>query len=219
MVRPLKISKKNVKALVQSSDWHLDADMTARASAVVPGNVIYSCLDGRVLKVLVDEVGQLFNNKEDWATDMAEIEAIAAAPSMSHVLDGKLPHKQGLAEASGELAQRLYGQLNLNSTLLDGSLESLKNVDRAIKKVDQSECLSPQIFEPLLAYIGEVVKSIDPTTHWEMRKLDNPPGEETWEPWLVVSQQKFPIFIWLYDELYEHRKASTHSLALRFSAY
>jgi hypothetical protein len=219
MNRPSGVSRKKVLSLIQLSDWHLDTGMTARASSTVEGTAIYRCLDGKVLKVLSDGIGHLYNSEEAWLTDWLWVESIAAGPSMSHVLDGKLPHKGDFGIVSHELAQQLPLLLKIDSAQLDNSIDSLKAIDSVIKKVGLSESFSAQLFEPLLAYIGEVAKSAAPDTHWEMRKLENAPNEETWEPWLVVSQEAFPVFIWLYDELYEARRPSIEGLVTKLLAF
>ncbi|MGB2923755.1 MAG: hypothetical protein WBB82_00465 [Limnothrix sp.] len=215
IMKSSKISKKKAKVLIQSSEWLFDAILTKKLPPNTFTEAVYKGSNNEVLAMLEDGTGFLYQNEQDWLAFISAIEALISNSSrVSHILEGKLPHSQQFGEVSSELAKTLYLQLNLAAIQLDNSVESLRTVDHAIQKIGQSHCLSPHVFEPLLAYLGEVVKKQEQIVHWEMQASISPDEKEIWEPWLVVHQKRTPIFIGLYDELYESRKASTYRLVI-----
>lgn len=215
MVRPQKVSKKKVKVLITSSEWNLDVEATNRLPSDIFVHSIYVGPNDNVLQVLEDGIGFLYQTRNDWTASMAEIEALASTPSTTHVLKGRLPHGQRFSEVASELSESLHLQLDLEASQLDSSMDSLRSVDQAIQQIGPSECLSPRLFEPLLAYLGEIVRRRNQDVHWRMVSSTDLDGEDIWEPWLVVSQREIPIFIWLYDELYEQEQTSIYSLLSR----
>lgn len=215
-VRPLRLSRKKVTTLLQSSDCTLDTQLTSQVPPNVSINEVHTCLDGSVIEVLNSGFGHLYSTRQDWLIALSELKAMVEQSEPIHILSDRLPHGQQFADVCVEVAVQLHSYLNIDARLLDKTLESLSELDRVVQKKDRSECLSPPIFESLLAYIGEVIKNIKKDVYWEMRKLDSNNSEGIWEPFLIVSNQSYPIFIDLYDELYEARKVSIRSLVESF---
>ncbi|MDZ4765473.1 MAG: hypothetical protein SGI73_13050 [Chloroflexota bacterium] len=79
------------------------------------------------------------------------------------------------------LIEQLPDVLPVPKDALDFSLDSLKHFDHAIRKVGITNCYSPIIIPPMIAYGGEVLRR---ATHseWEMRQPRDFPN--VWEPWL-----------------------------------
>lgn len=214
-VRPRRLSKKKVTILLQSSDCTLDTRLTNQVPPNVFISEVHTCSDGSVVEVLNDGFGNRYSTHQDWLISLSKLKALVEQSEPFHILKGRLPHGQQFADACVEIAMRLHNYFDVDPEILNNSLESLSELDRAVQKKDKSECLSPPVFESLLAYIGEVIKNVKKDAYWEMRKLHNN-SEDIWEPFLVISNQGHPIFIDLYDELYEAKKVSTRSLAESF---
>ncbi|MCY7274519.1 MAG: hypothetical protein LH702_12485 [Phormidesmis sp. CAN_BIN44] len=124
----------------------------------------------------------------------------------------------------------LAAQLDIPIQQLDKSGNSLKVVDKAIHRKGQSKCLEAEIFAPLVAYVGEVLRQRI-NGRWEMLRAEDPReiilhkvgdyweeervGEypEVWEPWIVDERgQSHQVFSIIYDELTEAPRCRIHAV-------
>ncbi len=117
-----------------------------------------------------------------------------------HVLYKLLPQGKNFINEVPKLIDDLAVKLSISPEKLDGSEASLGKVEWAVKRLGKRNCLEPEIFPGLLAYIGEVNRQLT-EAEWEMR-LSN--DGETWEPWLLTSRGRYyEFFIELYKQLYD----------------
>ena len=202
------LSAKRVKGLVQASDWFLDSDLMTRLPADIYVNAIYSRPDGHTLVVLKDGAGRLYNSQEDWLSHLASLEHLQHQEAV-HILQERLPQGQDFVRSIPSLVEQLSRKLHMPIERLDKSRVSLELVDQVIRQKERDECLSPEVFPPLVAYVGEVVRS-STNLDWEMRLASN---GATWEPWLVSPNQSFSIASMIYDELSEEPNYSVSSVA------
>ncbi len=209
--RARALSAKQAQKLIQSSGWSIDNDLNARVpESIYYVAAVYSHLDGQVLVVLNDGVGRLYNSREDWLSLLASVEETIRNPRRPvHFLDGRLPQGRDFARIAPSLVEQLARELDIPLEQLDGSRASLELVDQMIHQKEPDESLASEIFAPLVAYIGEVVKS-STDLEWEMRLGSD---ETTWEPWLVSSSRSFPIASMVYNELYEEPDYSISAIA------
>ena len=216
-VRPRRLSQKKVRTLLQSPNCTFNTQLTNQVPPNVFISEIHTCSDGSVVEVLDDGFANLYSTRQDWLTSLSEIKALVEQSEPIHILNGRLPHGQQFADVCAEIAMQLHSYFNIDSKLLNNSLESLSELDRVVQEKDKFECLSPPIFESLLAYVGEVIKNTKKDVYWEMRRVhSNNNSEDIWEPFLVISNQSHPMYISLYDELYERKKVSIKSLVESF---
>jgi hypothetical protein len=202
------LSAKQVQELIQSSEWSINNALTTRLPADIYINAIYSHPDGRTLTVLKDGAGRLYNSHEDWLSHLASLEHLQHQEPV-HILQGRLPQGQDFARIAPSLVEQLARELHIPVEQLNRSRASLESVDQAIHQKERYECLLPEVFAPLVAYLGEVVKS-GTDLDWEMRL---PSNGTTWEPWLVSSNRSFPIASMVYDELSEEPDYSVSAIA------
>ena len=100
-----------------------------------------------------------------------------------NIFRGRLPHGKNFPQAIPQLIQQLAAVMTVPLTELDYSFQSLRMIDRfAFKQLGRYQCLEPYVFEPLVAYCGEIVRQRS-GGRWEMRLAANEP---TWEPWIVA---------------------------------
>jgi hypothetical protein len=57
-----------------------------------------------------------------------------------------------------------------------------RSLDRAVRRLGQQRVLTPDIFRPLLAYVGDVIRRVI-GGRWEMRREKKRTG---WEPWITA---------------------------------
>lgn len=202
----LLLSSK-VKELINSSEWTLDHNSTEKIPRGVFTKSVYKNIEGKALIVLEDGAGRIYDSSAAW---FSFIEEVLQHKLPSHFLDGRLPKGQSFASSASELAKELAAQLNIAQEELDQSKISLEKIDRAIKQKGQQECLEAEVFEPLVAYVGEVVKCNLPEARWEMRIADD---GNTWEPWIITPSKECPIASVLFDELSEEPDCSITAVA------
>jgi hypothetical protein len=63
----------------------------------------------------------------------------------------------GFINAAPRLAKELPERLGIDPSRLDGTPGSMKWVDEAVSSLGGKHCFEPDIFLPLMAYVGEVV--------------------------------------------------------------
>jgi hypothetical protein len=202
------LSAKQVQKLIQSPDWSINNDLTAAIPEDIYTEVIYSNPDGEVLAVLKDGVGRLYDSHEDWLLHLESLEQLRHQEPV-HIVDERLPQGRDFARIAPSLVEQLARELGIPLEQLDKSRSSLELVDRAICQKERDECLAAEIFAPLVAYLGEVIKN-STELQWEMRLASN---GTTWEPWLVSRDRSFSIVSMVYDELSEEPDCSISAIA------
>ena len=225
---------RSLQALLRESGWSLDSDLTAQISENIYTRAIYKSSDGRVLQILEDGAGNVYESIEAWLSLLQSLESLRNQPPV-HLLQGRLPQGRNSINQVPELIDGLAVKLDISLQQLDKSEKSLQAVDRAVKRKGQDECLEAEIFAPLVAYVGEVIRQ-ETNGRWEMRaaedsdsreiimqKVDNHweevrvgeirAGEnpEVWEPWIIDEQgRSYSAFTVIYDELYESPQCRIH---------
>lgn len=100
-----------------------------------------------------------------------------------NIFHGRLPSEERFPEMISELIQQLAKLMDVSPEELDFSFQSLEKIDRfAFFQYGQFRCLEPYVFEPLVAYCGEIVRR-KTGGRWEMKRTP----EGVVEPWIVTS--------------------------------
>jgi hypothetical protein len=189
------ISAAAVRELLQS-EHRVDEALSRRLRTPV-----YVFADGSALLMLVSRNGRgrLYASYSDFLAMNEEAER-QMKEGPKHLLEGRLQHGQHFLERVPGLVGSLPQILRLDPTLLDGTESSLDAVDEATRRIGAKRALTAAVFEPLVAYIGEVMRRTS-GGHWEMRLASD---GRTWEPWIVDAQgRSHPPFM-VFDEFYEH---------------
>ncbi len=205
---PRRVNSKRIQSLLKSSQWKLDSELTAQIPANIYTSAIYKNSDGNILQVLSDDSGNLYESTVDWLSLLEEVEALRHQEP-THVLCERLPQGQDFINQVPELVHDLATKLGISPQQLDKSGRSLEIVDRAIRCKGRRKCLEPEIFAPLVAYVGEVLQQ-RVGGHWEMRATENP---DVWEPWVIDAQGRgHQPYIIVYDELDESPTCSLYGV-------
>jgi hypothetical protein len=116
----------------------------------------------------------------------------------SHVLSGIWLHGNEFVENVPELLDNLPSRLGLTRDDLDLSIQSLAKVDMRLQSLGPDACLAPELFDPLVAYLGEVIRKHLGGT-W---RLEFQPDYDIYEPWIVAaSGERHTPFMILYEAL------------------
>lgn len=202
-----RVSSKRVKSFLKGSQWKLDLELTAQIPANIYTSAIYKNSDGNILQVSKDGSGNLHESTEDWLSLLEEVEALRHEEPI-HVLHERLPQGQDFINQVPQLIHDLATKLGISPQQLDKSGSSLEIVDRAIRRKGRTKCLEPEIFAPLVAYVGEVIQQ-RVGGHWEMRATET----DVWEPWVIDAQGAgHQPYIIVYDELAESPTCSLYAV-------
>jgi hypothetical protein len=197
-----RLSKKQVKKILEEFQWTKDQELSQK--------LYYNIFDVYVLengKVLIVDT-QTGTGREHDSKDELENRYNSLAQKAEqqkgneHILAENFPYQENFIAAIPTLVDQLAERLSIPRKTLDNSLASLRNVDKAIKKIGQLECLKEDIFPSLIAYVGEVIKQRT-EGHWQMRSVSLR-NITVWEPLVIGKDRKeyLPFYI-IYDQLYE----------------
>lgn len=206
MILWTKLSIKQTQNLLKEPGWLLDTELTDKVSSY--GDVIYQNYDGRILVNLGLDGGNLFKSRADCIKHIEELQQAIEKAKIESSLSYRIPQGQYFIEQIPQLVEQLAVQLKISLSELDNSAESLNKVDLAIKRIGRSKCLQPDIFAPLVAYVGEVIRQAT-GGKWRLRFSDD---EKAWEPWIVdFYGSVHPPFIIILKELLDKSSYSIYN--------
>jgi hypothetical protein len=193
------VSANEAQRILQKTKHALDPELSRQTLSQA-----FDLADGGVLLLFDEGNGRLYESKSELQAMMAEGERRAARGPESLCHD--FPQGQAFAEQIPQLVRQLAKELKLDPAQLDGSEKSLDKVDKALWRMDTERALSTEVFAPLTAYVGEVLRKAT-QGRWEMRRATD--ADKTWEPWIVdPSGRSCPPFL-IYKEIMENEKSAS----------
>jgi hypothetical protein len=175
-----------------------------------PDEEIVRLHDGRVLWIS-------YGSANIYASADAYFQLLALVKQVSrrkpgHSLGTSFPRGQGFIEAVPRLVQELPIKLGLSAQTLNGSVDSLERIDKAVRRFGGQACLDdPEILAPIVAYVGEVMRGVI-GGRWEIHRVDLPDVEEScqWQAVIVgANGREYPTFV-IFKELLE--RGSIHAV-------
>jgi hypothetical protein len=147
------VNKSEVKALLSEENWTPDPDFTGIGCAG------YVSERGELLLIYSSGSGALYASRKE-VVEKWEENKRRGSPNSHHVLEGLLPQGPHFIEAVPSLIDELAQHLKLPRESLDGSYDSLRLVDAALKKVRPRKRIleTPNFFAGIVAYTGEVLR-------------------------------------------------------------
>jgi hypothetical protein len=115
--------------------------------------------DGRVLLYMEGDKGVLYPSREALANLMQEAEAEAAQGPFDPAKE-LLPPRDEFIRDVDKHAKGLGKVLHIPDEALDRSVESLDLVDKAVGRMRIAKRMTPEVFTPLTAYLGEVMRLV-----------------------------------------------------------
>jgi hypothetical protein len=185
------VSAREIERILKKTKPSLDAELSRQTFSQA-----FDLSGGRVLLLRDDGNGRLYESKKELQAMLEEGERRAARGPESICHD--FPQGQAFAEQVPQLVRQLGTELKIDPARLDGSEKSLDAVDKALWRMKPERALSVEVFAPLTAYVGEVIRKAT-NGRWEMRQASD--ADKTWEPWIVdPSGRSCPPFL-IYKEL------------------
>src|SRR5262245_33852937 len=143
---------------------------------------IYRLTDGRIPDFSYGSVC-LYESAEEYRQLLAamELSIVEEADRRKHPLGARFPNGRGFIDAVAQLARELPGKLLIEPDVLNGSVDSLEYVDKAVRRLGGQKCFGDRtILASVVAYVGEVMREAS-DGRWENRGE----GSERWEPVIV----------------------------------
>ena len=193
------LSAKETRRLLQTTGHTLDDDLSRVCLCEV-----FDLAEGGVLLLFENGKGRLYESKDEMLALLKEVEEEALKGPKSIAAD--LPQGRAFADQVPELIGKLAILLNIDAAQLDRSEVSLENVDKALRRLRPQQLLTPEVFAPLTAYVGEVIRGATGGS-WEMRRGPDP--GQSWEPWIVDPAGRSCAPFLIYKELLEYRKSAS----------
>lgn len=204
---PRRVSAKATLQLLDRAQT-LDREMSRELMCNV-----YALADGSALLVFDDGSGILH---ESYSGLLARHRDNVQRSNQQHNdIADLLPHGEKFAVTVPDLIRDLPLYLRLDASVLDYSETSLVAIDKAIRKIDFKELLTPDVFASLTAYVGELMRRmVDGRWHMELDR-----DGRTWIPWIVDSAGSRYAPARIYKELLEHgRSVSMRSFVAGMAA-
>jgi hypothetical protein len=193
------VSATETEHILKKTKHSLDPELSRQTSSQA-----FDLAGGRVLLLLDDGNGRLYESKKALQAMLDEGARRAARGPESLCHD--FPQGRAFAEQIPQLVRQLAKELHLDPAQLDGSEKSLDKVDKALWRMNPERALSPEVFAPLTAYVGEVLRKAT-QGRWEMRRASD--ADKTWEPWIVdPSGRSCPPFL-IYKEIMENERSAS----------
>ncbi len=193
-----KVSKKQTQILLKEPGWTLDTELTGKVS--VYGGMVYHNSDGRTLENLGLDGGTLFKSRAECIKYIEDFQQVFEKAKLESSLSYRIPQGQNFINEVPELINQLAVQLKIPCEDLDKSKSSMNRVEKSVKRIGRNRCLQPEIFAPLVAYVGEVIRQAT-GGRWALRFSDD---EKVWEPWIIDSpgdvHPPFIILLKAFDE-------------------
>lgn len=200
--RSRALSARETKRILDTTQNSVDQELSR-----ITLSEAFDLADGGVLLRFENGKGRLYESKVEFRAMLDELECEAARGPESVCHD--LPQGEGFVEQVPQLVAQLSGLLKLDLADLDGSESSLDKVDKALRRLGPQQLLTPGVFAPLTAYVGEALRN-KTNGRWEMRRATD--AKRTWEPWIIDPSGRAYAPFGIYKELLEYgRSASLRS--------
>lgn len=190
------VKKSEAKELLKEGVWTPDPDFSnTGCDAYVSGQGELLLLLPRGSSILYESRQAIVNRRDE----------LLEQPYSLHVLEGLLPQGPHFIEAIPGLVDELAKTLGIAREKLDGSLESLELVQKALntKFRPRKRILEiPNLFAAIVAYTGEVARILT-NGRWHLNEVHG----GIWEPYILFDDgDNMNPFLEPYRDIVEPRR-------------
>jgi hypothetical protein len=194
------IPAREVRRLLEATEHLTDDGLSRRCFCQV-----FDLADGGALLVFENGRGRLYQSKDALCSMLDEVERQSPANPFRELL----PQGAAFANQVPKLVRDLPARLGLEAAELNGTEASLDRIDQVLRRLGASKIssriLAPEVFAPLTAYVGEVMRNAT-GGRWEMRRGSD---GQTWEPWIVDPFGRYYAPFAIFKELFEYGKSAS----------
>ena len=159
----------------------------------------YVLNDGSALVVASNGTGRHWTSYSDLVERCRELEE-AAKIAEGSVFTDLFPSGKDFIDRLPQIAAALPRLLNVEASTLDATESSMNAIDAAIETSGSERFLDGEVFQSLVAYVGEVIRR-DIGGRWELVSHDD---GRTWEPDVIDSRGNRCNLLRVYKEILEH---------------
>ena len=191
------VDAKTVDRLVIERNGRLDQTALGKTTLGTTFR-LYALDDGGAVLVFPDKRGRHFASYNDMLEEHLAMEAWAATGN--DTVTGHFPSGEDFIERVSQLMMALPGLIDVEAGRLDATESSIDAIDAAIDAAGSESFLAADVFQSLVAYVGEVIRrAID--GRWE---LQSPDDGRTWEPDIIDAHGNRCNLLRTYKEILEH---------------
>jgi len=158
----------------------------------------YALNDGSALVVAHDGTGRHWASYDDLVERCRELEK--AAKTESDALPDLFPSRREFIQQAPQLMRELPRLIDVDASTLDATESSIDAIDAAIDAAGSEPFLTADVFQSLVAYVGEVIRRAI-GGRWELRSPDD---GRTWEPDVIDARGERCNLLRVYKEMLEH---------------
>jgi hypothetical protein len=153
--------------------------------------------DGRVLHILYGGAN-IYSSRDDFLAALALIrEGRAKSDEMPFARN--FQSGESFIDAVPVLVADLPNKLSIPVEVLNGTVDSIERLDRAVRHIGGQKCLDdPTILAPLVAYVGEVIRSAT-SGEWKVEVRQ----DGRWEPIVRAADGRRHSTFVIFKELLE----------------
>jgi hypothetical protein len=198
--RSRKVKRAELRELLSSGKWSIDPVRSNKLSEVYLGP------EGRLLFVVGGgEVARLYESKVEFDAMAA---ALANQPASGSAIADKW-HREVPKDVPA-LVEELRGAVPLGEGSLDFSVGSLGAVDEFLRANSRKRW---GYFEQVVAYFGEVLRQAKDGEWIEIESMG------TREPYVVSPGERFPVGLWVFEEMELGARGSLQGVARAMLEY
>jgi hypothetical protein len=164
---------------------------------------LYVLDDGSAVLVFPDRTGRHFTSFNDMREEHRAMEERARserAETANELPTALFLSGRDFLAQLPQLMAALPGMIDVEATTLDATESSIDAIDAAIDAAGSESFLAADVFQSLVAYVGEVIRrAID--GRWE---LQSPDDGRTWEPDIIDAHGNRCNLLRTYKEILEH---------------
>ena len=147
------LSAKETRRILETTQ-HKVSDELSRACLCQ----VFDLDTGGSLLLFENGKGRLYKSADELRALISEVE-LQARKGPTSIASELLPQGHAFADQIQQLISQLGTLFKTDSGQLDASEASLNKVDEGLRKLRRQQLLTPEVFAPLTAYVGEVIRT------------------------------------------------------------
>lgn len=187
------VDAKTVELLLTEGNGQLDRTTFPKTTIR-----LYVLNDGGAVFVFPDGRGRHYTSYNDMLEEYRAAEERAAAGS--DALTDLFPSGKAFVDQVPQLVIALPRLMDVEASTLDATESSIDAIDAAIDAEGSERFLADDVFQSLVAYVGEVIRRAI-GGRWELLSQDD---GRTWEPDVIDAGGDRCNLLRLYKEILEH---------------
>lgn len=210
----LTLSEEKVQLLFQNCEYEQSEELTDLIDWSKRYDV-YTSAEGRILmRCKRPKEGYLYGSKELFEEDISQFKKGVSLANAFQPFQCSIFH-DNFTETIPKGIEAFKRTFSLSDDSLDYSLESLKKVDKVLKKADQETLARSYI--NAISYMGEVIRKKVEGSEWKM--IPSEIEKNKCVPAIVKGDKKYDPFIPYYESILEKKPSLYEAAYIELNRY